>query len=214
LQTKFTFREGQDHRLPYEPDAPIPIQVEQSFASSLAHLGSETIDCYVLHGPSVAVGLAPTDWAAWRAMEAIHESGRARMLGISNVALDQLQELCQQARVRPRFVQNRCFAARGWDRGVRHFCAANQITYQGFSLLTANRDIFQRPELTRIAARHGRTLTQVVFRFAIDVGMIPLTGTTDAEHMRADLEVFNFQLDPGEVESIEGLELRRNRFFI
>src|SRR6202163_3932583 len=43
LQTKFTFRRGHDHRLPYDPEAPIPSQVEQSFASSLAHLGTETI---------------------------------------------------------------------------------------------------------------------------------------------------------------------------
>src|SRR5262245_16049673 len=51
LQTKFTFREGQDHRLPYDPGAPIPIQVEQSLAKSLEHLGTEVIDTYVLHGP-------------------------------------------------------------------------------------------------------------------------------------------------------------------
>src|SRR3712207_706494 len=48
LQTKFTFRQGQDHRLPYDPMAPIPDQVEQSFASSLEHLGTEVIDSYVL----------------------------------------------------------------------------------------------------------------------------------------------------------------------
>ncbi len=52
LQTKFTFRRGQDHRLPYDPDAPISLQVEQSFASSLEHLGTEVIDSYVLHGPT------------------------------------------------------------------------------------------------------------------------------------------------------------------
>src|SRR5262245_5288254 len=46
LQTKFTFRDGQDHRLPYDPKAPIPVQVEQSFASSLEHLGVEPIDSY------------------------------------------------------------------------------------------------------------------------------------------------------------------------
>src|SRR5262249_6983830 len=51
LQTKFTFREGQDHRLPYDPASPVPKQVEQSFASSLEHLGVTMIDCYVLHGP-------------------------------------------------------------------------------------------------------------------------------------------------------------------
>src|SRR3954465_785853 len=77
LQTKFTFRPEQDHRLPYHPEAPIPVQVERSFANSLEHLSTEVIDSYVLHGPPGRAGLAPADWEAWRAMEAIHESGRA-----------------------------------------------------------------------------------------------------------------------------------------
>ena len=205
LQTKFTFRRGQDHRLPYDPDAPISAQVEQSFARSLEHLGVEVIDSYLLHGPTQRVGLAKPDWEAWRAMEAIHESGRARLLGVSNVTLEQLQLLCRQARVRPRFVQNRCYAVRGWDRNVREFCAANRVVYQGFSLLTANRKALARPELAAIAQRHGRTVSQIVFRFALDIGMIPLTGTTNAEHMQADLEVFDFRLEPEEVERIEAL---------
>src|SRR5215813_9952706 len=50
LQTKFTFRGGQDHRLPYDPKAPVRTQVAQSFASSLEHLGVEVIDSYLLHG--------------------------------------------------------------------------------------------------------------------------------------------------------------------
>src|SRR5438034_6475646 len=106
LQTKFTFRSGQDHRLPYDPKAPVPVQVEQSFASSLEHLGVEVIDSYVLHGPMQRDGLTAADWAAWRAMEALHDSGRARLLGVSNVTLGQLQTLCKDARVRPCFVQN------------------------------------------------------------------------------------------------------------
>ncbi len=134
LQTKFTFRSGQDHRLPYDPHAPIPAQVEQSFESSLEHLGTETIDSYVLHGPSERDGLGSADWAAWRAMEAIHDRGQARLLGVSNVNRAQLQLLCDGARIRPRFVQNRCFAVRGWDRDVRTFCAANGMTYQRVSL--------------------------------------------------------------------------------
>jgi diketogulonate reductase-like aldo/keto reductase len=205
LQTKFTFRAGQDNRLPYDPRAPIQTQVEQSFASSLEHLGSTVIDSYLLHGPSQRVGLTSGDWEAWRAMEDLHASGRARLLGVSNVSLEQLERLCQQTRVRPHFVQNRCYAVQGWDRGVRRFCAANAIVYQGFSLLTANREALARAELGRIAARHGRAVTQVVFRFALDVGMIALTGTTDAAHMRADLDVFDFRLQPEEVEQIEGL---------
>lgn len=208
LQTKFTSRGGQDHRLPYDPQAPISVQVEQSLASSLQHLGVEIIDSYVLHGPTQRAGLASDDWAAWCAMEEIHDSGQASMLGVSNVTVEQLQTLCKKARVRPRFVQNRCYAVRNWDLRVRQFCAANDVVYQGFSLLTANKDVMARPELARIAKHHGRTVSQIVFRFALDIGILPLTGTTDPHHMRADLEVFDFRLDSEEVELIEGLGAR------
>ena len=205
LQTKFTFRAGQDHRLPYDPKAPIRRQVEQSFASSLEHLGASIIDSYLLHGPTQRSGLAAADWEAWRAMEALHDSGRVRLLGVSNFTLEQLQRLCEQARVPPRFVQNRCYASPGWDGAIRDFCGARGMVYQGFSLLTVNRDLLAHPEMVRIARRHGRSAAQVVFRFALDAGMVPLTGTTDTGHMCEDLEVFAFRLEPEEAERIERL---------
>jgi diketogulonate reductase-like aldo/keto reductase len=205
VQTKFTFRPGQDHRLPYDPDAPIATQVEQSFAKSLEHLRIEAIDSYVLHGPMRRIGLTSDDWAAWRAMEEIHDSGKTHSLGISNVSLEQLELLCGEARIRPRFVQNRCFADQGWDYRVRQFCLANDIVYQGSSLLTANPHIVSHPEIAKIAKHYGRTSCQIVFRFAIEIGMLPLTGTTDAEHMREDLAVADFQLEPAEVQRIERL---------
>lgn len=203
LQSKFTFRRGQDHRLPYDPDAPIAIQVQQSFESTLQHLDTEWLDSYLLHGPASSVGLTRDDWEAWRAMEEIHDSGRARRLGVSNVSLDQLQRLCEGARVQPSFVQNRCFAVTGWDRQVRQFCNARGIVYQGFSLLTANQPTLAHPQFASIARRHDRTVAQIVFRFAIEVGMIPLTGTSDAIHMRQDLDVADFRLDLEELERIE-----------
>jgi len=205
LQTKFTFRGGQDQRMPYDPAAPIPQQVEQSFASSLTHLGVKSIDSYVLHGPTTRTGLTADDWAAWKAMEQIERGGRARLLGVSNVSLEQLQLLCAEARVQPRFVQNRCYAVRGWDSAVRAFCSANQIIYQGFSLLTANPQVLAHPELARIAGRHGQSAAQTVFRFAMQVGMLPLTGTKNQNHMQEDLAATTFQLAPEEIERIESL---------
>src|SRR5947208_714007 len=79
-------------------------------------------------------------------------------------------------------VQNRCFARAGWDYTVRALCSDLGIVYQGFSLLTAYIDEITTPGVRRIAARHGRTIPQIVFRFAFAVGMLPLTGTSDAEH--------------------------------
>jgi diketogulonate reductase-like aldo/keto reductase len=203
LQTKFTFRDGQDHRLPYDETAPIATQVAQSFARSLEHLGAERLDSLVLHGPSQREGLGPDDHAAWRAMEAIAERGAVRFLGVSNVTARQVEDLAAFARVAPAFVQNRCYANRGWDRAVRAACAAHGIVYQGFSLLTANRAVVASRELAAIARRHGRTPEQIVLRFAQQLGMLPLTGTTDPAHMRQDLAIAEFTLAPDEVAQIE-----------
>ena len=211
LQTKFTFRAGQDHRLPYDPAAPLTEQVAQSFNSSLAHLGVETIDSYVLHAPSQRRGLGAADAEAWRAMEALHDGGQTRFLGISNVAPDQLEALLRIARVRPTFVQNRCYAALGWDAPVRAVCDREGLVYQGFSLLTANYQTIRSSVVPEIARRHGRTPAQVIFRFALQLGMIPLTGTSAPRHMADDLAVYDFELAASEVSAVERVGARAFR---
>ncbi len=205
LQTKFTFQAGQDHRLPYDPSAPIAEQVEQSFACSLEHLGVDYLDSFVLHGPSRGAGLSAVDWEAWDAIEQLHLSGRVRRIGVSNVSIEQLKMLTSKARVKPVFVQNRCYAIQGWGRDVREFCQVNGMVYQAFSLLTANAKYLSDPRILAIATKHQRTVAQVVFRFAIESGMIPLTGTTKAEHMREDLGALDFHLGAQELETIESV---------
>ena len=201
LQTKFTFAEGQDHRLPYDVKADPATQVRQSFASSLEHLQVDAIDSYVLHGPSQRRGLSQRDVEVWRAMEELP----VQHLGVSNVALDQLETLCGLAKVQPMFVQNRCYARSGWDAEVRAFCRRHGIIYQGFSLLTANVNELRSPRFREIVAQVGRTPAQVVFRFAQQVGMLPLTGTTDPAHMREDLAIDDFSLTADQVRVIERL---------
>jgi diketogulonate reductase-like aldo/keto reductase len=203
LQTKFTYVTGQDHRLPYDPAAPIAAQVEQSFASSLEHLRTDRIDSYLLHGPQSRTGLKPADYEAWRAMEALVRAGKTRLIGVSNVALEQLRSLYDFAEIKPAFVQNRCFAKTGWDRAVRAFCDQHDLIYQGFSLLTANQKELASPAVSRVVSESGRSLAEVVFRFAIQVGMLPLTGTTKVEHMRLDLGCLNFELSPKHVSLLE-----------
>jgi diketogulonate reductase-like aldo/keto reductase len=198
LQTKFTPKNGQDDRIPYDPDADVSMQVSQSIDSSLEHLGVSRLDSYVLHGPSYTTGLTDSDWQAWRAIEDAAQAGRTGLIGVSNVTAEQLATLTEGANVAPAFVQNRCYARTRWDEGVRAFCAAHDIVYQGFSLLTANRDVLASPRVREIARRRGRTLAQVVFRFALEIAMMPLTGTSDSRHMREDLDVFGFALSDEE----------------
>ena len=89
------------------------------------------------------------------------------MIGISNVNPGQLIPLCEKAEIKPMVVQNRCYAMFGWDQEVREICQANEIIYQGFSLLTANRDALVQPGIGNIAKRVGTGRMQVIFRFAM-----------------------------------------------
>lgn len=205
LQTKFTHRAGQDHRLPYDPAASPEQQVRQSFASSLEHLGVERIQSLVLHGPEWRDGLSPADREIWRTFEALQAEGRVDLLGVSNVSAAQLEELCKIATEPPAFVQNRCYARQGWDRRVRDVCRRHGVVYQGFSLLTANSAELRHPSLLAIAARHGKTPEQIVFSFARAAGMIRLTGSSGPEHLRQDLESDALELTEDEVAAIEAI---------
>ena len=203
LQSKFTHRSGQDHRLPYEVHAPLQVQVAQSLQSSLEHFGTSHLDSYLLHGPTARDGLTDEDWEIWQAMEVLKQAGKVRLIGVSNMSHEQLALLVEHAKVKPAFVQNRCFARSGWDGRVRDLAAKHDIVYQGFSLLTANLRELQGPVIGKIADRHRRSPAQLVLRFALEVGMIPLTGTSDSQHMRQDLEVFDFELSTEERAAIE-----------
>lgn len=206
IQTKFTYANGQDHRKPYDEQADFSTQVQQSFQSSLEHLKIDYCDSYVLHGPyDYYNGITDEDLETWTSMENLYEKGQIKFLGISNVSIFHLQELMKRVKIKPTFVQNRCFARNKWDFDVRNFCNQNKIYYQGFSLLTANiREISSEP-IKKIVLKYRKTIPQIIFNFSMTIGMIPLTGTTNSIHMQEDLESFNFMLDKEDIEVIENI---------
>ena len=191
VQTKFTHRDGQDHRLPYDAAADIEVQVAQSCQSSREHLGVEVIDAYVLHGPSSRRGWPDLDRRAWQAMERLHARGHVRHLGISNVTAEQLERVVAASRVPLTFVQNRCYARQRWDAAVRAVCARHGILYQGFSLLTANPEVLADARVRAWARARGTSEARLVFRFCLELGIIPLTGSSSAQHLADDLAAYD-----------------------
>jgi diketogulonate reductase-like aldo/keto reductase len=205
LQTKFTYQRGQDHRLPYDPLASLSVQVEQSLASSLEHLGCDRVDSYVLHGPASNYDWTEDDAEVWEAMRKERDTGHTRLLGVSNVSLSHLEQMAEAHSEPPAFVQNRCYARLGWDRDVRRFCRERKVIYQGFSLLTANVEALRHPLIAALATRAGVNPAQIVFAFARAVGMLPLTGTSDAGHMKQDLASVELTLSSEAVQKIESI---------
>jgi diketogulonate reductase-like aldo/keto reductase len=133
------------------------------------------------------------------------DAGRTRLLGVSNISLAQLQQMARAHAEAPAFVQNRCYAIRGWDRDVRAFCRERNIIYQGFSLLTANVEVLRHPLIAGLAAQLNASQAQIIFAFARAVGMLPLTGTSSVDHMRQDLESRSLELPPDAVNAIEAI---------
>jgi len=205
LQTKFTYRSGQDHRLPYDPAASLSVQDAQSMASSLQHLGTDHVESYVLHGPSSGSSWTNAEAEVWLAMTRERDAGHTRLLGVSNVSLAHLEQMAAAHSEMPAFVQNRCYAQLGWDRDIREFCRERKILYQGFSLLTANLEALHHPVVANLAARENASPAQIIFAFARAIGMLPLTGTSSAEHMKQDLASSALTLAPDAVRAIETL---------
>ncbi len=205
LQTKFTPAGSQDQRVPYNPRASLKAQVRESFESSLKHLRTDRVDSYLMHGPYSFPGLGDEDWEVWAAIEDLHRSRLTGMIGISNVNHLQLEALVERAEIKPMIVQNRCYANRGWDGHVRRICRDHGIQYQGFSLLTANVPVLHHPAIVTIARNLGIDTRRLIFGFAVHIGVAPLTGTTDEEHMLLDLDAVRIRLSDDEVNFIESI---------
>jgi diketogulonate reductase-like aldo/keto reductase len=204
LQTKFTEISGQDpKRVPYDAAASLPEQVRQSCQASLLNLQTAYLDCLVLHSP-----LSPFERTlqVWREFEALVDRGLVRELGLSNCyELRQLETLYAAARVKPLVLQNRFHAAHGYDREIRAFCLARGMLYQSFWTLSANRQLLARANVCALAARYAVTPTQLFFRGLTQIGIVPLTGTTSAEHLAQDLAIFDFELSSTDLRELVGL---------
>lgn len=201
LQTKFTPLSGQDPRqVPYDQNAPVALQIAQSFETSQKNLQTEYIDSLVLHSPMAPHALLMT---AWSAMEQIYKTGGARQLGISNCYhTEVIRSLYADADVKPAVVQNRFYRETGYDANLRSWCSNHGVIYQSFWTLTANPHILASNAVRTIAKTYQKTEAQIFFRYLSHSGIVPLTGTTSEQHMKEDLGIFDFALSPEDLKKV------------
>jgi diketogulonate reductase-like aldo/keto reductase len=208
IQTKFTpdACTGQPEAVhPYDVKAPYAEQVRQSFEGSLKHLGVSYMDSYILHAPYAE---HKDTMAAWREMEKLHAEGLAKHLGVSNVNADQLRDLLDEAAVKPTFVQNRCQAKKLYDAPVQEVCRQHGLRYQGFWLLTGNSHLKGAAPALAIAAKHGRTVEQVMYAyFQQGLGMLPLSGPKQVSHMALALASSSLLLSKPELAALKAVQL-------
>jgi diketogulonate reductase-like aldo/keto reductase len=178
-----------------------PSEVERArsvLASSLRALATDYMDLWLVHSPPSGKALV----SSWRDLLSIRDDGLARAVGVSNYSLAQVDQLIAATGEAPAVNQIRWSPRRNNPallRGLRQ----RGVVVEGYSpLLDTN---LADPVLGGIAAAHGVTPAQVVLRWHLEHEIVVIPKSADPGRMAANLDLFGFSLDPGEVARIDGL---------
>jgi len=203
LQTKFTYVEFQnkDGFLPFDPSDAADKQLRSSFENSLEHFDTDYLDSYLIHGPESSVGLSENDKLLWREMEKLADEKKVVHIGVSNFSADQIDLLVDFAKIKPKFVQNRCYPTIKWDSQAQEVCKKHGITYQGFNL---QRDphIQDSAYWASLSQKYDLPITTIVYSYARQAGMLPLTGATQLCNLKENLRALDDLLTQDEFDFI------------
>ncbi len=167
--------------------------------ASLADLGLEQVDLYLVHWP---VPRLRRD--SWRAMERILADGKARAVGVSNYTVHHLDQLLGECRVPPSVNQVELHPFL-YQRDLLDYCRSHAIQVEAYSpLVKAQR--MDHPVLVAIAARHAKTPAQVLVRWSLERGLVVLPKSVHPERISENAKVFDFALAPEDLRALDALD--------
>jgi diketogulonate reductase-like aldo/keto reductase len=171
----------------------------RAFDASLARLGFDYVDLYLLHWPVAGKRLD-----SWRALEKLHAEGRARAIGVSNFLVPHLEELLAHANLPPSVNQIEVHPFHQ-QRDTRAFCEVQGITVEAYSPLTHG-TLIDHAVVTSVARTVQRSNAQVLLRWGIQHGMVVLPKSVSAVRIAENADVFGFALEPREMRLLDDLE--------
>ena len=173
---------------------------KRGLARSLERLGLDYVDLYLIHQPYNDV------YGAWRAMEELYAAGRVRAIGVDNFTQARLADFLYFNKVRPAVNLLECNAFFQRE-DERTYLAAQGIQMQAWSPLAAGQgSLFENETLRAIAAAHGKSVAQVVLRWLVQRGIVPLAKSANPVRMRENLAIFDFSLTEPEMQAIAALD--------
>ncbi|AEW99217.1 aldo/keto reductase [Streptantibioticus cattleyicolor] len=173
----------------------------RAFDASLAKLGLDHLDLYLIHWPTPARDSYPD---TWRALERLLADGRTRAIGVSNFQPAHLERLLDTSGIVPAVNQVELHPGLQ-QRELRAFHAAHGIVTEAWSPL-AQGAVLDDPAITDIAARLGRTPAQVVLRWHLQSGNVVIPKSVTPARIRQNLDVFGFDLSPADLDAVAGLD--------
>lgn len=182
-------------------------KTRQAFERSLARLGLDYLDLYLIHQPFGDV------YGAWRDMETLYRKGRIRAIGVSNFQPDRVMDLIVHNKIVPAVNQ---IEVHPFHQRIdtQAFLQENGIQIEAWAPFAEGKnDLFTNPLLGGIATRHGKSVAQVVLRWLTQRGVVAIPKSVRKERIEENINVFDFELTPGEMDAIANLDLKESSFF-
>lgn len=180
-----------------------------AFDDSMKRLGLDTLDLYLVHWPVTKD--FKEDYPArfistWRALEKLHDDGRVRSIGVCNCLKSHLNVLLGECRVRPAVNQIEYhFGFTDADQlEAAEFSKRNGLVVEAWAPLCRGR-AFCNPALKSVAEKHGRTEAQILVRFCLDHGILPLPKSATPSRIRENADVFGFALDADDLVLLDSV---------
>ncbi|MFI9102397.1 aldo/keto reductase [Streptomyces fildesensis] len=177
-------------------------QALAAFDDSLAKLGLDYVDLYLIHWPTPARDLYAD---TWRALEKIHADGRAKTIGVSNFGPAQLRRVLDEGSIVPAVNQVELhpdFA----QAPLRAVHAEHGIATEAWSPLGQGKGLLDEPVIGTIARRLGRTPAQVVLRWHLQIGNVVIPKSVTPSRIKENIDVFDFELTDADMTALAGLD--------
>jgi 2,5-diketo-D-gluconate reductase A len=182
-------------------------RTREAIDQTLERLQMDYLDLYLIHQPFGDLH------GSWRAMEEAYGSGKLRAIGVSNFQPDRLMDIMAFNEVKPAVNQIEVNPFHQQAESTS-FMAANGVQAQAWAPFAEGRNnLFQDELLLAIAAKHGKSIGQVVLRWLVQRNIVALAKTVRRERMAENLDVFDFVLDDGDMAAIGRLETAKSSFF-
>ncbi len=177
-----------------------------SFETTMEAIGLDYVDLYMIHAPwpwhAIGQDCAAGNKAVWKALETIHQSGRARAIGVSNFNVADLRGILDGCAIKPVVNQIRFFVGHA-QPDVVEFCQSEGIQVTGYSPLATGK-ILANPEIEAVADGYMKSVAQVCIRYCLQKGVAPLPKSTNAERIRENADV-DFEISGEDMARLDGL---------
>jgi 2,5-diketo-D-gluconate reductase A len=174
----------------------------KAFDTSLAQLGLDYLDLYLIHWPAPALGRYQD---TWRALETLREQGRVRAIGVSNFQPSHLRRLAETGATVPAVNQIELHPYLQ-QAEVRRYHAEHEVVTEAWSPLAKGGELLNDPTVTALATKHGRTPAQIVLRWHLQLGNVVIPKSVTPSRVRENLDVFGFNLDTNDLDRLSGLD--------